>query len=277
MKNSPDRGSARPLRALLREALAGGDWVIRSGSPWELNLARADFGGEALTIRSLKRRDLQKLLNFRDKLSPRSRALFCPYPWGDEATLEKALREAIDRSVGRIDASYLVLSRDEPVGHFFLWKAGGNPASKAMGVEVPELGVGIADRLHGRGLGSLCVRVLQAIATSARADAIELTTALDNAAGWGAYLGAGFRHLGNIRNPLEVDVTAVDEGRASPRKFREERQMVYIINRAKEKAVLGYLSAKRKHSETFPVPSTGHAPRRPGGDESQPRADRLRR
>ena len=276
MKNSPESSPAKPLRALLREALTDA-WVVRSGDPWKLELACADFQGEALSIRSLKRRDLRKLLSFRDKLSARSRVLFCPYPWGDESTLEKSLREAIDRSVARIDASYLVLSRGEPAGHFFLWKAGGNPASKAMGVEVPERGVGVADRLHGRGLGSLFVKVLQTVAIAARADAIELTTALDNSAGWSAYLRAGFRHLGNIRNPLEVDVTAVDEGRASPRKFREERQMVYIINRAKEKAVLRYLSAKRKHSETFSVRATGHAPRRPGGDESQSRADRLHR
>ena len=261
----------------MREALAGEGWVVRSAGRWNLELHCADFGGEALTIRSLKRRDLKKLLSFRDQLGPRSRDLFCPYPWGDESRLEEALREAIDRSVGRIDASYLVLSRGQAVGHFFLWKAGGNPASKAMGVEVPELGLGIADRLHGRGLGSLCVRILQAVASAGRADAIELTTALDNAAGWGAYLNAGFRHVGNIRNPLEVDVTAVDQGRVTARKFRQERQMVYIIERARQRAVLRYLSSKRKHSEKLSVPPKGHASRRPGGDEPQSRAHRLRR
>ena len=50
------------------------------------------------------------------------------------------------------------------MGHFFLWKAGGNPVSQAAGVEVPELGVAIADRYHHRGLGGLSVRLLLAVA-----------------------------------------------------------------------------------------------------------------
>lgn len=242
------------MRALLLEALSGGPWLVKAPDPWRLELSCADFGGAALTIRNLKRGDLRFLLSFRDRLSAESRDLFCPYPWEDEPALKKALAAAIDNAVQRIDASYLILAGGAPAGHFFLWKAGGNPASRTRGVEVPELGVAVADAFHGRGLGSLSVAILKAVAASARADAIELTTALSNAGGWSAYSKAGFRHIGNIRNPLGVDVTAVDEGRAAPRRFREERQMVYIIDLSKEKAVLEHLASKREKYEKFHLP-----------------------
>jgi GNAT superfamily N-acetyltransferase len=219
-----------------------------------LEISCADFHGETLTIRNLRRGDLRLMLRFRDRLSTKSRDLFCPYPWGQDSALKKALATAIDNTNKRIDASYLILAGGVPVGHFFLWKAGGNPASRAMGVEVPELGVAVADAHQGRGLGALSVAILKAVATREGADAIELTTALSNAGGWNTYLRAGFRHLGNIVNPLEVDVTAVDEGRSAPRRFREERQMVYIIHHPKEKAVLAYLASKRKLSERFSLP-----------------------
>lgn len=239
---------------MLLEALPGGRWLVKAPDLWSVELSCADFGGEALTIRNLKRGDLRLLLGLRERLSAKSRELFCPYPWKEEPALKKALAAAIDNAVRRIDASYLILAGGVPAGHFFLWKAGGNPASRTRGVEVPELGVAIADELQGRGLGSLSVAVLKAVAASAGADAIELTTALSNAGGWSTYLKAGFRHVGSILNPLEVDVTAVDEGRSAPCRFREERQMVYIIDRSKEKAVLEHLASKRKNNEKFHLP-----------------------
>lgn len=254
LKRSPKEAARKTLRALLLQALPCGRWIVKAPDHFRLDLSCADFGGEALTIRNLKRDDLDLLLGFRDRLSAKSRELFCPYPWENEPALKKALATAIDNADKKIDAAYLILAGGAPVGHFFLWKAGGNPASRARGVEVPELGVAVADAFQGRGLGSLSVAVLKAVAMSARADAIELTTDLSNAGGWSTYLKAGFRHIGNILNPLGVDVTAVDEGRVAPCRFRQERQMVYIIDRSKENAVLEYLASKRKNYEKSSLP-----------------------
>ena len=64
---------------------------------------------------------------------------------------------------------------------------------------VPELGIGIADAYHGRGLGGLAVRLLQVVGRELGVDAIELTTHPENIAGYHTYLGAGFEQVGMLR------------------------------------------------------------------------------
>ena len=99
--------------------------------------------------------------------------------------------------------------------------AGGNSHSRAYGVELPELGVALADVYQGRGLGGLAVRLLQSIARSLDADGIELNRRADQDPAGRRYQRAGFVYTGIVRNPLEVDVTAATAGvvlcRALPR------------------------------------------------------------
>lgn len=203
--------------------------------------------GEVLNVRSLKAGDAEILKKFGLQLSNASKILFCPYPWEDQSKLSLALGKAVEKALSGIDSSYLIFNPQiEPVGHFFLWKAGGNPLSKKFGVEVPELGVAIADSYQGKGLGYFAVEFLKKIAADTQSDAIELTTAPANQGGSNTYAKSGFEYVGNILNPLEVDVTEAAEGKTVAQKYRAEKQMVYIINPDKKKGVLEYLKYKRE-------------------------------
>jgi RimJ/RimL family protein N-acetyltransferase len=226
---------ARGRKAPSVRAPASGDVEVRLEGP----------DGEPWQLRSVREEDVPRLVSFRDALGPASRALFCPYPWDDPAVLPQALARSIQSAREGTDASFVLLAGEAVRGHFFLWKAGGNPHSRAHGVDVPELGVAVADAFHGRGLGLLSVRVLQEVARELGRDAIELTTATTNDAGWHVYRKAGFEYVGDIRNPLEVDVTAAAAGQVVARRFRVERQMVHVIEEGRREAVLRYLALKR--------------------------------
>jgi len=214
--------------------------------PWKLTIA-FDLGNrKQFIIRNILENDLKPLKEFKNQLSERSRDLFCPYPWNNEKKLESALLQTIKNARQKVDTSYIIEQNGKPVGHFFLWKAGGNPHSQRHGVNIPELGVAIADDLQGMGLGSLCVEILKAIAHQLNNDAVELTTAMSNDAGWYIYLKSNFQYTGNIKNPLEVDVTEATRGKAKTKKYRTERQMVYMLNHQKTPDILNYLALKRK-------------------------------
>jgi len=199
-----------------------------------------------LCIRNLRDGDMPILTHFGAKLGPDSRELFAPYPWDNPAALPAAFQKAIGQATGRIDASYLMeVAGSGPVAHFFLWKAGGNPHSWRHRLQVPELGVAVADDCQARGLGSLAVRILQAVACDLGADAIELTTATTNKAGWKTYQRCGFEYIGIMRIPLGVDVTAAVAGDVHASRFRDERQMVYLLKEHRRQQVLDYLKLKR--------------------------------
>jgi len=212
---------------------------------WALDLSFNIPGQGTYRIRSLRQDDLESLLRFGTQLGAVSKDFFCPYPWQDEARLRDAFSFAIQQALMRRTASYLLEHADLPIGHFFLWAAGGNAHSREHGIELPELGVAIADAYQGRGFGGLAVNILQAMARSLQADGVELTTALTNESGWNTYLHAGFKYVGILRIPLQVDVTAATAGVVATEQFRDERQMVYIINAEKREAILRYLAMKR--------------------------------
>ncbi len=227
---------------------AGGkisDIVINSPSAWEIDVFFTLHGADKLAIRNLRDGDLDLLLKFGDGLGEVSKDLFGPYPWCDAERLNAAFLHAIRQAIDRKTASYLLLCNDIPTGHFFLWGAGSNEHSRKYGVEIPELGVAIIDDFHGRGFGGLAVRMLKETARSLNADGVELTTAKFNESGWNTYLHAGFEYVGILRIPLEVDVTAATAGEVQASRYRDERQMVYIINPQKRVETLQYLKLKR--------------------------------
>lgn len=218
---------------------------LRADDPWDIHITFGLSADDRFEIRNVSGDDLATFQAFGARLSPASKNFFLPYPWDHPDRLTSALRAAMDQAVSRVDVCYFMCHNGAPAGQFFLWKAGGNPDSRAYGLEIPELGVGFADAYHGRGLGSFSVRLLNIVAEHLRADAVELTTAMENEPGFRAYLAAGYEYVGDIANPVEVDVTAVLSGLVKPSWWRTERQMIYLINRGRRGEVLAYLAAKR--------------------------------
>lgn len=211
---------------------------------WQLRAECSHDHGSYL-LRNLVESDVPALQSFAAALGPRSRYFFGPYPWDTPEKLDDAFQAAIAQALGRIDASYLLFDGQQPIGHFFLWKAMGNPLAAPYGIRVPELGIALVDAVQGRGLGGLIMRLLEAVAISLEVDAIELTTAQDNENGYRTYSRAGYIELGLLRIPLNVDVTAAEAGEVCATTFRDERHMVRILNPDRETDVLCYLAAKR--------------------------------
>lgn len=241
------------LKSYLLRHYPGGaaEITVDATDAWRLNAAFTLPDTGRFRLRNVRRGDVLTYHAFGAALGEQSKDLFGPYPWLEPDKLDSAFQAAIDTALNRVDASYFLEREGEPVGHCFLWKAGGNPHARKHGVEVPELGVAVADAWHSRGLGGLMVRVLTAVAIDAHADAVELTTALDNERGWQTYLRAGYEYTGIIRNPAFVDVTAVANGTATATVWRDERQMILMLNEAKREAVIRYLAVKRDEALTM--------------------------
>ena len=224
-------------------------------SPWDMefsfNILDDSSESREFVLRNLRMGDEENLIRFGLNLGSRSRELFCPYPWEDRVKLREAVISAVSNSVRRVDASYFIFEGENPVGHFFLWKAGGNQHSGTYGVQVPELGIAFADSIQGNGFGTLGVKVLQEVAKEIGSDAIELTTAMENDGGYHLYENSGFVYTGDIVNPLEVDVTSAVSGDAEASRFRTERQMVFVVDPTNEMKVLDYLRLKREESERW--------------------------
>lgn len=220
------------------------DLAVHAPTCWEMALSFTLPDGR-YSIRNLRDGDLDLLLAFGEQLGVEAKELFCPYPWSNAQQLRESFLAAIRQSVTRTVASYLLLRDGMPIGHFFLWGAGGNAHAEQYGVKLPELGVAIADAYQRRGFGGLAVSILQAVARDLDADGIELTTATTNEAGWNTYLRAGFEYVGIMRIPLDVDVTAATAGEVTANRFRDERQMVYLIHPEQRDALLHYMAIKR--------------------------------
>lgn len=225
--------------------------VVRATDPWDVHIVFRVSGGGLFEIRNIRADDRGTFLVFSDGLGAASKESFRPYPWDNPDRLLPALCAAISQAVDRVDACYWIFHEGLPIGEFFLWKAGGNPDSRVYGVEAPELGIGLADTYHGRGLGGLCTRLLTIVAEHLKADGIELTTAMDNEPGFRTYLSAGYEYVGDIANPLEADVTAVLGEQASATRWRLERQMVRVINQRRRFDLLAYLAEKRQLSSAL--------------------------
>jgi hypothetical protein len=234
--------------------------ALRATDPWDVDIVFSLPGSGLFEIRNVRADDLETFLVFSDGLSPASRESFRPYPWDSKDQLLTALHTAISQAVTGVDACYLMFHEVLPVGEFFLWKAGGNPGSRVYGVEVPELGIGFADSYHGRGLGGFSMRFLAIVAEHLKADAVELTTTVDNTSGFRTYLSAGYEYVGDIANPLEADVTAVLGDQASATRWRVERQMIHVLNQSRRADVLTYLAAKRASSRALAAKSGYAAP-----------------
>jgi RimJ/RimL family protein N-acetyltransferase len=168
-------------------------------------------GDERLLVRPVRPGDEAELLAFfRERLSPRSQYFFCPHdPSRPEECLDQ-FGERIRRHAERRDLT-LVVERDGAiVGYFFLWgldRTDGRP---------PTLGIGLADALHGCGVGPAMMDHLIARARALGLPAIELTHESTNERAARLYLSRGFVYTGR-------------DHRWDPESPRIEREMLLTL------------------------------------------------
>jgi RimJ/RimL family protein N-acetyltransferase len=123
-----------------------------------------------LQFRPVRAGDEEGLLAFfRDGLSPRSQYLFCPHdPLEPERCLVE-FGERIRRHAEHRDLTLVVEREGVIAGYFFLWRldrSDGKP---------PTLGIGLADALHGQGIGAAMMDCLIDRARALGLPAIKLT------------------------------------------------------------------------------------------------------
>ncbi|PMJ97761.1 GNAT family N-acetyltransferase [Vibrio sp. 10N.261.55.A7] len=152
---------------------------------------------EKLIYRRLKNGDQVKLKTFLKDISEYAHGYFTPHADDDE-TIDKV----IYRSIADTDRVYIVLDRQGViVAYFFLWW---------YSSEFPVLGVGIAEKYQGQGLGGKFIEVLIEDAKENHCKAIELTTVLNNKRAFTLYQKLGFLYLGKVNN-LAGDGSMVEE------------------------------------------------------------------
>jgi len=210
----------------------------------EICLRLHNRGIEELILRSLRQGDEVNLERFGSELGPSSKELFSPYPWMDRSRAWDVFTAAIGRSVEGIDLAYLVFHEGLPVAHFVLWGAKGQHKFRELTLRIPTLGLAVADRLHNRGIGRLCVQFLQEVAQQLQADALELTAAMQNCIAARLYAACDFQEIGTLRIPLGVDPSTSLVECKGIGTWREERHMVYTLATERAWVVRDYLLCK---------------------------------
>ncbi|MCL5123047.1 MAG: GNAT family N-acetyltransferase [Deltaproteobacteria bacterium] len=225
------------------------DYIHAFSCPWKVCLK--DHTG--LLVRSLRRGDEVYLEEFGGQLSQLSRELFAPYPWAHRESARDAFRSAIDRSINGTDSAYLMFFKGKPIAHFVLW---GTSSIREFGgsiLNIPTLGVAVADTMQGKGVGRRCVRFLQLVAHKFRSDAVELTTAKKNTRAANLYLSCEFQEIGVLRIPLGVDPSMVPSDFKNVYSWRDERHMTYVLNKKRSHIVRKYLLWKEQEYASEPV------------------------
>jgi ribosomal protein S18 acetylase RimI-like enzyme len=143
---------------------------------------------ESRCIRQLQAGDAKALAEFYNGLSERSRLLFRPLGW---QTTVDACAAIIEGNQSQTATKYdLVATHDtEIVGWCFVWD---------LDSERPNLGLGIADKCHGRGIGStLLDRVLSAVRAIGLLR-VYLIVVQDNHVAYRLYASRGFTCYGEF-------------------------------------------------------------------------------
>ncbi len=173
--------------------------------------------GRTVIARRLQEGDREKLQQFDRDLSDETRFLFPPHAYDDE-TVDAYIR----RNARGDDIIYVAEYEGKIVAYFFLWYAS-RPTCL--------LGIGIADAFQGVGLGRQLMEILIESGREAGCEAIELTTAPENARAFALYQQCGFESLGDVENqmgegkvriercmflPLKPGATPMEEPHAPP-------------------------------------------------------------
>lgn len=142
--------------------------------------------GATIEVRPLADGDAPLLARFNAELSEASRGCFLPHAYDAET-----LAAIIARTEQGADRAYIALADGDIAGYFFLWE---------FEMDVPVLGVGIADVWQNQGLGRRFLEILIGDARCAGRMGIELTTLPDNARAFALYESLGFVHIGDTDN-----------------------------------------------------------------------------
>ncbi|MBI3911246.1 MAG: GNAT family N-acetyltransferase [Armatimonadetes bacterium] len=160
--------------------------------------------GRRLRFRPVRPGDEEALLAFiRERLSRRSQYLFRPHNPDDPEGCRREFAGRIARHGERHDLTLVVEQDGAVVGYCFLW-------GLDQGREgIPTLGIGLADALHGLGVGGAMMDDLIARARALGLRAIELTHESTNHRAARLYRSRGFVYTGEER-PCGPDSARVE-------------------------------------------------------------------
>ncbi|MDP2666231.1 MAG: GNAT family N-acetyltransferase [Candidatus Diapherotrites archaeon] len=199
----------------------------------------------SLEVRPLERGDEKYLKAFADTLSANSKELFAPYRWDTDKQIEDYRMAIAGHEAGK-DSSYLIFSPSgTPIGHLALWRITQKYSFNGKSLQIPILGICIADAFQGKGIGRLGMQFLMGYAQDSKADAIELTFAHWNERAKRLYFSIGFEDIGTLKIPLGVNPATQDVDFSSIKIWREERHCMYIINESKTSIIKSYLKSKQ--------------------------------
>lgn len=145
-----------------------------------------------LRIRTIRPGDEHEVLRlFRERLGPRSNLFLCLHLYQTDEEALESTRRRIAANERRDSLVYVALQGDAIVGYFFLegLRSEGKPVS---------LGIGLADALHGCGIGGRFMDLLISAARALGHQAIELTHYPENTRAAALYQKKGFRYTGEI-------------------------------------------------------------------------------
>ena len=144
-----------------------------------------------LEVRPIQDGDEHDLLRFfRERLSERSNLFLALHREHTDAEALEAMRSQIAEHQRRDALVYVACQDGAIVGYFFLGRL-----RSPEGLP-PSLGIGLADALHGRGIGGRFIDTLIEAARAIGHQAIELTHYPDNARAAALYQRKGFRYTG---------------------------------------------------------------------------------
>ena len=148
-------------------------------------ILKKDF---VVKIRKLSRGDEEKLREFSNALSERSRYDFLPHEY-DDTTLDKL----IVRNESGEDIALVAEYEKNIIGYFFLWY---------VRRPVALLGIGIIDKFQGMGLGQKVMELLIELGRKNGLEGIELSTAADNDRAYALYEKVGFAFVRDVETFL---------------------------------------------------------------------------
>ena len=161
--------NSKAVESILRDPSRNNvETILRDGSRCDLRPPRYD--------------DVDRIIDYFERLSPASRGFYHPFEFV-RTEAERIARETPSR--GRYDVLAIDTSGERVAGHVFYRGDDGHNG-------YPELGLGIADDYHGRGLGRILMRTAIAAARQEGWNGLALCVFKTNSRAVALYTSCGF-------------------------------------------------------------------------------------